>query len=77
MENDSIIIVIMDCILILYSLILFIYNKCSNKNDYLSFKIFADNSKNLFDNDISLSMSITDKTAFNEKNNNNQLENLL
>ena len=72
MENDSIIIVIMD-----YSLILFIYNKFSNKNDYLSFKIFADNPKNLFDNDISLSMSITDKTAFNEKNDNNQLENLL
>ena len=72
MERDLIINLIMDCILIFYAMILYIYNKCFKKKDYLSFKTFANNSKSLFNHELSISMTNSD-----EKDENNQLENLI
>ena len=77
MERDLIINLIMDCILIFYAMILYIYNKCFKKKDYLSFKTFADNSKSLFNHELSISMTNSDQNAINEKDENNQLENLI
>ena len=77
MEKDQIIIFIMDFLLVLYSLILYIYNKCYMKKDYLNYKTFADNSKNLFKNDMNINLSLSEQKSFNQNDDNSQLENLI
>ena len=53
MEQNTVLMIILNCVVVIYGLFLFIYGKYFRKKDYLFFQnsLYIDSNKDLFRND--------------------------